>query len=92
MRPVILLVIGLLLVGCTGGGETVVSGIGNSGNRIRTDAVVDDIAEALSEHPAVPEVEVEDILQAFESIRAHAREGDLQATLVLLELAARQSE
>jgi hypothetical protein len=82
----------LLVAGCTGGGETVVSGIGNSGNRIRTDAVVDDVAHALAEQPGIPEVLDDDVLAAYESIRARAREGELQATLVLLELAALQRE
>ena len=92
MRRALCITLLLALAGCTGGGESVISGIGNSANRIRTDAVVDDVAHALAEQPGIPEVQDEDLLVAYESIRTRAREGELQATLVLLELAALQRE
>ena len=92
MRRALLVVTLLALAGCTGGGDTVISGLGNSGNRIRTDAVVDDVARALAEQPGIPDVQDSDLLAAYESIRSRARDGELQATLVLLELAALQRE
>ena len=92
MRSIIVLGITLMLAGCTGGGDTVISGLGNSGNRIRTDAVVDDVVRALVQHSATPEVSDDDLMRSYQAIRSHALEGELQASLVLLQLAAQQRE
>jgi hypothetical protein len=80
------------LIGCTGGGESVISGLGNSGNRIGTAALWDSLADVLAENGATPAVSDEDIQLVFGAIRRHALEGELDAALVLLELAEEQRE
>jgi hypothetical protein len=81
----------LTSAGCTGGGETVVSGIGNSGNVIGTN-VSDQLAEELAQSPAIPPVSDDDLLAAWNAIRDKARSGDPDATLVVLRVAAEQRE
>ena len=81
----------LAVPGCTGGGETVVSGFGNGGNIIRTDEL-ERVAEELASQPAIPAVSDDDLRAAFAAIREHALAGDPDAALVLLRVAARQRE
>lgn len=79
----------LAVTGCTGGGETVVTGFGNGGNIFGTDAL-ERVAEELAEQPAIPAVSDDDLRAAFAAIREHALAGDPDAALVLLRVAARQ--
>jgi hypothetical protein len=79
----------LAVAGC--GGETVVSGVGNSGNVIGAN-VTDRLAHELAEAPAIPAVSDDDLRAAFAAIRARAVEGDAEAALVLLRVAAHQRE
>jgi hypothetical protein len=81
----------LATAGCTGGGETVISGIGNGGNVIGT-STADQLAEELAESPAIPPVSDDDLLAAWNAIRDKARTGDPDATLVVLRVAAEQRE
>ena len=62
----------ITLAGCTGGGETVVSGFGNSGNFFGVDAETEMLARVLSENPNLPEVNDEDLLKIYEVIREAA--------------------
>jgi len=78
-------------LGCTGGGETVISGFGNSGNTVGA-SVFDRVAEELAESPAIPAVSDDDLRAAFSAIRADALEGDPKAALVLLLVAGEQRE
>lgn len=80
----------ILLTGCTGGGETVVSGMGNSGNYFGLNAHEEILAQQLAQSSVVPEVTDGDLRAVFEQIRSQALEGDLQSALVLYRLAARQ--
>jgi hypothetical protein len=79
----------LALASC--GGETVVSGFGNSGNVIGVD-VVGRVAEELAEAPGVPAVSDDDLRATFGAIREKALAGDPEAALVLLLLAAEQRD
>ncbi len=80
----------MLLSSCTGGGDTVVSGIGNSGNHFGMDAPEKMLAQAFSEAGIVPMVSDDDLLAAYEHIRQQALEGDIESALVLYHLAAKQ--
>jgi hypothetical protein len=53
---------------------------------------VDDVVRALVQHSATPEVSDDDLMRSYQAIRSHALEGELQASLVLLQLAAQQRE
>jgi hypothetical protein len=79
----------LAFAGC--GGETVVSGVGNSGNVIGA-AVTDRLAHELAQAPAIPAVTDDDLRAAFSAIRERAVQGDAEAALVLLRVAAHQRE
>jgi hypothetical protein len=79
----------LALLAC--GGETVVSGFGNSGNVIG-EAVTDRVAQELAQAPAIPAVSDDDLRAAFAGIRERAFQGDTEAALVLLRVAAHQRE
>ncbi len=61
-------------IGCTGGSESVISGVGNGGNRIGTAALWESVADELAHHEATPTVTDEDVQRVFEVIRSHARE------------------
>lgn len=79
----------LLLTGCgnVGGGETVVHG---NDNTIVQDRAIDRVAAALAEFDSTPEVTDADIRAVYETVRGRALEGDLDAALVLLKVAAIQ--
>jgi hypothetical protein len=87
----IVLVLLLVALGCTGGGETVITGLGNSNNLIGFD-VLGRVADELAESPAIPAVSDDDLRAAFAAIRADALEGDPKAALVLLLVAGEQRE
>ena len=78
--------------GCTGGGDTVISGLGNSDNHIGTDAIWESLADELADFEGTPSVSNEDLKSVFDVIRRHALEGELEAALVLLKLAEEQRE
>jgi hypothetical protein len=85
------LTIGILAIaGCTGGGETVISGLGNSGNYIGKDDEIAMLANALAQHRILPRVSDEEIVSLYEHVQAKAREGDFAASAVILRLAAYQ--
>ena len=86
----VLLISSVALTGCTGGGETVVSGFGNSGNFFGVDGEVEMLARALSTDPNIPEVNNEDLLEIYEVIRAAALAGDIRSSVVIYKLASRQ--
>ena len=81
----------LAALGCTGGGETVISGLGNSNNLIGFD-VLGRVADELAESPAIPAVSDDDLRAAFSAIRENALKGDPDAALVLLLVAGEQRE
>jgi hypothetical protein len=85
--------IGLLLtVGCTGGGETVISGLGNSGNYVGKDDEVAMLANALARQSVVPRVSDAEIIKLYTNVQEMALEGDFKASIVILRLAARQRD
>lgn len=78
-------------LGCGNGSKSVL-GVGNGGNRFMLDEIADELAEALAEHPATPKVSNALVLEIYEQVVEQARDGDLRASLVILELAAYQRE
>jgi len=80
----------ITLAGCTGGGETVVSGIGNSGNFFGVDAEAEMLARSLSQDPNVPDVKDEDLLKIYNVVLAAALDGDIRSSVVIYKLASRQ--
>ena len=86
-----LLVIGLLSVGgCTGGGETVISGIGNSGNLMSRDDEIEMLAGALAAQTVIPRISDEQILKLYTNVQEKALAGDTRASIVVLKLASFQ--
>ena len=80
----------ITLAGCTGGGETVVSGFGNSGNFFGVDAEAEMLARSLSQDPNVPDVKDEDLLKIYDVVLAAALDGDIRSSVVIYKLASRQ--
>jgi len=79
--------------GCTGGGESVVSGIGNSGNRIQLDDKLwAKLAEEFSSSEATPRVTDEEVREIFATIRGRALQGDFEAALIVLRIAEAQRQ
>jgi hypothetical protein len=78
-----------LLAALACGGEYVVAGFGNGGNVIGGDEV-DRVANELANSPSIPAVSDDDLRDTFAAIRENALEGDPEAALVLLLVAARQ--
>ena len=80
----------MMLVACTGGGETVVSGIGNSGNFFGVDGEAEMLARSLSEDPNIPLISDADLKAIYEVIRLAALDGDIRSSVVMFKLASRQ--
>jgi len=80
----------LFTAGCTGGGETVISGLGNSGNYVGKDDEVAMLANALAKQSVVPRVTDGEIIKLYTNVQELALEGDFKASIVILRLAARQ--
>ena len=88
---VFILTIGFLATtSCTGGGETVISGLGNSGNYIGKDDDIAMLANALAKHTVLPRVSDEEIIKLYKNVQEKARDGDFKASVVILRLAAYQ--
>ena len=86
------LVVLITLTGCTGGGDNVVSGFGNSGNFFGVDAEAEMLARVLSDNPNLPDVSDEDLLRIYEVVRQAALDGDIRSSVVIYKLASRQRE
>jgi hypothetical protein len=72
------------------GGDSVIRGMGNSANRIYVDPVRDELAAAIAAHEGAPAITAEELAETFAAIRQRAREGDLEAALVLFRVAEMQ--
>lgn len=76
--------------GCTGGGETVISGLGNSGNYIGKDDEIAMLANALAAQTIIPRVSDEEIIELYGNVQQKAKDGDIKASIVVLRLATYQ--
>ena len=88
LASLVLLVTSVALVSCTGGGETVISGLGNSGNFFGVDGEAEMLARVLATDPNIPEVNNEDLLKIYEVIREAALAGDIRSSVVIYKLAS----
>jgi len=77
------------LFGC-GIGDTMITGLGNGGNRIYADPVLDEVVDVLAESASVPRVSDEMLQSGFDAIQRRASEGDAQSVLILYRVAERQ--
>jgi hypothetical protein len=87
-----LLGLGTSALGCAGGSDTAISGFGNGHNIIGGAAVLERAARELAALGAIPEVTDEDLRNVFDSIRARAIEGEPDAVLLMVRVAALQRE
>ena len=78
------------IFGCAGGGETVISGLGNSSNVIGSASLLELVAKELAIQQSTPTVSDEELGQAYAAIRTRALDGEPEAALVLLRVAAYQ--
>ena len=87
--PTFVLALVVTVAGCEfiGGADTVVTG---HNNVVAADGVVDRVAVTLAGFEATPEVTDEDLQALYERIREAALAGDMDATLVVLKVAAIQ--
>ena len=90
MRSLLLVVL-VVLSGCefTGGAEILVRG---ENNRVFMDPTIDEIAEQLAAFETTPLVTDAELAAIYERIREQALGGDLQASLVMLNIAASQRQ
>ena len=77
------------ILGC-GGGDTAIVGLGNSGNRIVENGMLEEVAGALAEHPATPVVTDQMVAEIFPAILHRANAGDPEAALIVLLVAEEQ--
>ena len=82
----------LALASCTGGGDGVISGVGNSSNLIGEPSVLERAARQFAALEATPRVSDQEIVEAWSAIRARALEGEAEAALVLTRVAVYQRE
>ena len=73
-----------------GGDDGLIRGVGNSGNRIFADQLTDELADAIASHHGTPTITAEQLSDTFQTIVAHAQEGNLKAALVLFRIAEMQ--
>ena len=78
---IIMLTCTLLLAGCAGGGETVVAGLGNSGNFFGGEQEEERLATLLARTDAVPEVKDQDLIEIYEVLKVKALEGDVSSAI-----------
>ena len=69
-----------------------VSGFGNGGNRVYADPTRDELAELLVSTGSAPAVSDEELRAIHEAISRRAAAGELDAALVVLQVAAQQRE
>jgi hypothetical protein len=67
-----------------------VSGFGNGGNRVYADPTRDELAELLVSTRSAPEVSDDALRRIHEAISRRAEAGELDAALVVLQVAALQ--
>lgn len=75
-----------------GKGGTLISGVGNSGNRIMTNDVVNELASALAAYENAPTISDDSLNDVFAALMQKAKSGDLEAVLLLLKVAERQRD
>ncbi len=90
MRLSVYILGALVLAGCAGGGESVVSGIANSGNYFGEEDELSMLARAIARDPGTPDISNEELTATFGALRAKAEEGDPSAALVVYRVAAYQ--
>ena len=69
------------------GGESLIRGMGNGGNKIYLDPVTDEVARVIALSEATPRVTDEELLSTYGAIRKRAEAGDLTAALVVFRVA-----
>ena len=69
------------------GGESLIRGMGNGGNKIYLDPVTDEVARAIALSEATPRVTDNELLTTYGAIRERAAAGDLTAALVVFRVA-----
>lgn len=69
-----------------------VGGFGNGGNRVYADPTRDELAELLVSTRSAPAVSDDTLREIHDAIRRRASAGDLDAALVVLQVAALQRE
>jgi hypothetical protein len=69
-----------------------VSGFGNGGNRVYADPTRDELAELLVSTRSAPEVSDDALRRIHEAISRRAEAGELDAALVVLQVAALQRD
>jgi hypothetical protein len=71
---------------------TVISGVGNSANRIYAEPAAAQLADVLTEGDVAPPVGDDVLKAAFDALLAKATAGDIEAALVVFAVAARQRQ
>jgi hypothetical protein len=69
---------------------TLISGVGNSANRIYAEPAAAQLAEVLSDGNVAPQLGDEVLKSTFDALLTKARAGDIEAALVVFTVAARQ--
>ncbi len=73
-------------------GGIIIVGAGNSGNRFGPPDLVDELAEALAALPALAPITEAELAEAYAGIRRRAVAGEIDAALVLFNIARRQAD
>ena len=82
-RALVVGALGASVLAC--GGEIV--GIGNSGNRLATAGLMDEVAVALAEDPGTPQITDKMLTEIFSAILGRATQGDPASALIVLQVA-----
>lgn len=92
-RNVMLAVLAAFLAMACGGGKGSIIGVGNSGNdQGAISEVAEDLGEGLAATNAIEPISDETLNEIYQALLAKARQGDIEAALTIVELAAAQRE
>ena len=74
------------------GGESLIKGIGNSGNHFHFDPISNKLPALIAESKNAPTITDEQLAETFEAVLARARQGDLEAAIVVFKVAEIQQQ
>ncbi len=92
LATLLIVALAMSISGCTGGGETVFTGLVNDNIRYNADTLTEDIADTLAQLKSTPQISDEELRSLYEAIRTRAMDGDLEATLIVLTIATLQRQ
>ena len=75
-----------------GEGDSLIRGIGNSGNHLHFNPILDKLPAAIAANASIPAITDELLVETFEAVLTRAREGDIEAAMIVFKVAEIQKQ